>query len=345
MEFNTLHGARAPYGIRSGQGPRHLIGGMVASTYATGAETDGAFCLHMLSGGKDAGLPMIRHTEAFTSLYVMEGSLELTIGSNSYAMIAGDTASIPPGADYGFRMDRHRTVAMIFQTGTAAGTLFSAMGNAYDGFIQPAKDAGQAKDLAGQTAPEGTDTQITGPLPDAPQLQRPGKTLPDTAEPYVIESGEGERLVVADQIFTFAGRNPQTDGRFLTLFNEGPQGDMIPPHKHLQHDEMFFCLDGTIRMKAGEEILELNPGDWLFVPRGTPHAFQFTTPYCRTLGWLIPGIFEDFFFTLGDPYDGYVYPQEPGPFRFDRVMAKVDELDIVPLGGPPGTKPQDGATK
>ena len=335
MEFNVLPGAAAPYGIRNGQGPRHLIGGMVASTYATGAETGGAFCLHMLSGGKGAGLPMIRHAEAFTSLYVMEGAVELTIGGDSYAMIAGDTASIPPGTDYGFRMDRHRTVAMIFQTGGAAGSLFSAMGAPYQGFIQPATDAGQAGDLLGLSAPEGSDTDILGPLPKAPALQRPGKTLPDSAQPYVIESGEGERLVVADQIFNFAGRNPQTDGRFLTLFNEGPQGDMIPPHKHLKHDEMFLCLDGRIRMKAGEEILELSPGDWLFVPRGTPHAFQFLTPYCRTLGWLIPGIFEDFFFTLGDRYDGHVYPQDPGPFRFDRVLAKLDQLDIVPLGAPP----------
>ncbi|MFD1796943.1 cupin domain-containing protein [Paracoccus aurantiacus] len=342
MEFNALPSTHTPYGIRNGKGPRHLIGGMVASTYATGAETDGAFCLHMLTGGKGAGLPVIRHGEAFTSLYVMEGAVELTIGSDSFALIAGDTASIPPGTDYGFRMTRHRTVTMIFQTGGTAGRLFAATGAPYEGFIQPATDPGKASDLAGHAAPPGTDTEIVGPLPDAPELLLPGKVLPDSAAPYVIESGEGERLVVADQIFTFAGRNPQTDGRFLTLFNEGPQGDMIPPHKHLRHDEMFLCLDGTIRMKAGDEILELNPGDWLFVPRGTPHAFQFTTPYCRTLGWLIPGIFEDFFFTLGDPYEGHVYPQEPGPFRFDRVIAKLDELDIVPLGGPPGAPPKDG---
>lgn len=340
MEFNALPGARAPYGIRNGQGPRHLIGGMVASTYATGAETDGVFWLTMLTGGKDAGLPIIRHAGTFTSLYIMEGAVELTIDGDSYAMRAGDTASIPPGTAYGFRMDRHRTVAMIFQTGDAAGRLFADLGRPYEGFIQPEKDAGRHSDLLDQVPPASTGTEILGTLPPSPALKRPGTTIPEGIAPYVIESGEGERLVVADQIFTFAGRNPQTGGQFLTLFNEGPQGDMIPPHKHLHHDEMFLCLDGRIRMKAGEEILELAPGDWLFVPRGTPHAFQFLTPYCRTLGWLIPGIFEDFFFTLGDPYDGYVYPQKPGPFRFDRVLAKLDQLDIVPLGGPPQ---RDGA--
>jgi quercetin 2,3-dioxygenase len=102
---------------------------------------------------------------------------------------------------------------------------------------------------------------------------------------------------------------------------------------------MFLCLDGAIALKAGDEQVELAPGDFLFVPRGTPHAYQFLRPYTRMIGWLIPGIFEDFFHTLGEPYAGKVYPQEPGPLRFDRILARLDDFDIIPLGGPPpGTK-------
>ena len=340
MLTNQLPGDRRPYLIQNGQGPRHLLGGLVASAYATGAETDGAFCLHMLTGGKGAGLPLIRHHDSHTSLYVMDGTLTLTLAGATYHLCRGDLASIPPGVEYGFAMTRHRNVVMSFQTGAAAGGIYAALGTPYQGLVQPETDAGTAADLAQAEIPDHCETTLIGPLP-TPGAPSPLLTdLPKDTVPYVLEGGEGERLVVADQTFTFAGLNQNTNDLFLTLFNEGPAGDMIPPHKHLLHDEMFFCLDGTIRMKAGDELIDITPGDFLFVPRNTPHAFQMLGGHNKTLGWLIPGVFQDFFFTLGAPYAPHIYPQEPHAFRFDKVLAKLDQLDIVPLGGPPGAPPQ-----
>jgi len=336
MVVETLPGARQPYLIRNGQGPRTLIGGMVASAYATAAETEGLFTLNMLSGGVDAGLPLIRHDNSFTSLCVLEGHLELTLDDRTCELTRGDIASVPPGTPYGFRMARNRVVVMAFQTGGQAGRLFAELGAPYDGFVQPALDAGTWADLAGAT-PQECDTRILARLPKDPANMRPGKLLPDGVEPYVLESGCGDQLLVGDQRFTFAGRNRQTGDGFLTLLNDGPAGDMIPPHKHMQHDEMFFCMDGGFRMLAGDEMIELAPGDWLFVPRGTPHAYQMLKPYNRSLGWLIPGVFEHFFETLGEPFDGTIYPQQPGPMHFDRVFAKLDQFDFVPLGAPPGS--------
>ncbi|WP_200883705.1 hypothetical protein [Archangium violaceum] len=53
------------------------------------------------------------------------------------------------------------------------------------------------------------------------------------------------------------------------------------------------------------------------------------------VGLLTPGLFEPFFWTLGDPYAGYVYPQTPPPFRFDRVLSKLNGLDLKLVGAPP----------
>ncbi|TDQ45512.1 cupin domain-containing protein [Actinorugispora endophytica] len=46
-----------------------------------------------------------------------------------------------------------------------------------------------------------------------------------------------------------------------------------PPHRHTRAAELFFVLDGTLQVLAGEEILTLGAGDFLVVPPNLPHAF------------------------------------------------------------------------
>ncbi|MBT9383416.1 cupin domain-containing protein [Pseudooceanicola sp. CBS1P-1] len=330
MEFNVLPGARAPYGIRNGAGPRRAVAGMVASTYVSGAESEGAYTLHMLTGAKGSGLPLLSHSEAHVTLYVLDGALELVLDGQRYRMGRGDSALVPAGTAYGFVMTRARTVLMAYATATALDSLLA--GAPYDGFIPAEDDATGPADLLKGDFP---GTTVLGALPEGTDFAEALTTLPETSVPYVLEAGMGERLLVADQLFTFVAGNRQTGDQYLSVMTQGPQGDMIPPHKHLLHDELFFCLDGAMRLKAGDELIELAPGDFCFVPRGTPHAYQFLRPFTNMIGWLQPGIFEPFFHTLGDPTELTRYPQTPAPFRFDRVIAKLDELDIVPLGRPP----------
>jgi len=345
MDFNALPGRQALYGIRNGQGPRKLLGGMAAAQYVTAAESAGAFALTMLTGGEDAGLPLLQHADTLTSFYVLDGLVELSLADGRRHLTRGDSASIPPGHPYAIRMLRARCVVLWAQTGAAPGGLVPALGTDYAGVIPPASGAGSRDDLA-PAVPAGCDTTVLG-LPDpALPLLALATEMPEGAAPYAIAAGEGKRLLVADQLFTFAAGNAQTDDRMLTLLTEGPAGDMIPPHKHLRHDEMFFCVDGRVRLKSGDTVVELAPGDFLFVPRDTPHAYQFLHPYTRMVGWLYPGVFEKFFYTLGDPTELKSYPQQPAPFRFDRVLAALDQFDIVPLGAPPGAAaPARGETE
>lgn len=344
MEFNVLPGQPGAYGIRAGQGPRHLLGGMVASAYATGAETGNSFGLTMVTGGAGAGLPMLRHTASHAGLYVLDGMIDVVIDNQRYQLVRGDYASIPAGTSWALTMGRLRNVAMLFQTGGEASGLFAALGRPYAGFVQPETAPGGPGDLTPGNV-DGCDTEVLGPVPEDLALSAARSDLPAGTEAFVIQAGAGDHVIVGEQLFTYTSRNRNTDGRFFTLLTEGPEGPMIPPHMHREHDEMFFCVDGSVRMKAGDDLVELAPGDFLFVPRGTPHAYQFLRPYTRLMGWLKPGIFEPFFEILGDATDVTVYPQEPLPFRFDRVLARLADLDIVPLGGPPGGPGGPGASQ
>lgn len=46
-----------------------------------------------------------------------------------------------------------------------------------------------------------------------------------------------------------------------------------PPHYHRGSAELFFVLGGALRVLAGDRVLTLDEGDFLAVPRRTPHAF------------------------------------------------------------------------
>jgi mannose-6-phosphate isomerase-like protein (cupin superfamily) len=48
-------------------------------------------------------------------------------------------------------------------------------------------------------------------------------------------------------------------------------------HLHTDCDEWFFVRDGEFKFKTGDEILHLQAGDSLFVPRNIPHAFVKTS--------------------------------------------------------------------
>ncbi|WP_290860744.1 cupin domain-containing protein [Hamadaea sp.] len=47
-----------------------------------------------------------------------------------------------------------------------------------------------------------------------------------------------------------------------------------PPHFHAHGDELFFVLEGRLRLLVGEEIVTLDEGDLLLVPPYMPHAFK-----------------------------------------------------------------------
>ncbi|MCC7342935.1 MAG: hypothetical protein IT170_17770 [Bryobacterales bacterium] len=70
------------------------------------------------------------------------------------------------------------------------------------------------------------------------------------------------------------------------------------------------------------------PGDFLHVPARTPHTFQLTGNNTRFIQFHAPGLNEPFFRYMCDPCEEYTFLQPAPPFRFDRVLAHMDELDV-----------------
>jgi mannose-6-phosphate isomerase-like protein (cupin superfamily) len=51
----------------------------------------------------------------------------------------------------------------------------------------------------------------------------------------------------------------------------------IKLHKHLNHSEHVYIIEGEADMRLGEKVLKVKKGDLIFIPQGTPHAVKVTS--------------------------------------------------------------------
>lgn len=70
-----------------------------------------------------------------------------------------------------------------------------------------------------------------------------------------------------------------------------PGGPADPPrliapwHIHHHDDEGWYVLEGTLRVQAGEKLVEAGAGSAVFVPRGTVHTYW--NPDTRSVRYLL----------------------------------------------------------
>lgn len=53
----------------------------------------------------------------------------------------------------------------------------------------------------------------------------------------------------------------------------GPARLIAPPHVHHRDDEAWYVLEGTLRVRVGNQEVEARAGASVFVPRGTLHTY------------------------------------------------------------------------
>jgi len=145
---------------------------------------------------------------------------------------------------------------------------------------------------------------------------------------FVVGSGEGQIIPgPAGGPSTIKARTETTNGSFALLevtigSLQGP-----PAHVHRREDEMWFLLDGRFRFMADDELFEVAPGGFVFVPRGTAHCFQnLEDRPSRILVMFTPSGMERFF------EEHAMLP--PGPVDPDRYRA-IAERSWMDVAGPP----------
>lgn len=92
--------------------------------------------------------------------------------------------------------------------------------------------------------------------------------LSDKYEPMAID-----KINISQKLSLFADHwNPriagELNGQYIKLAKL--QGEFVW-HKHDHEDEMFLVISGTLQIEFRDKTVEINPNEFIIVPRGVEH--------------------------------------------------------------------------
>ena len=108
-----------------------------------------------------------------------------------------------------------------------------------------------------------------------------------------------------------------------------PPGARVPPaHSHSGNEEVVYVLDGVLRYTVDDETRDLTPGQRMYTPRGSVHAFS--NPHdgtARALIILTPDIGLQYFRDVAEVAGA---PGGPDPADMAAVMTRYGLVLAAP---------------
>lgn len=121
--------------------------------------------------------------------------------------------------------------------------------------------------------------------------------------PYHRPTGTGPSYSFAESdgehVFRFLALADQTGGSYSAMEIVSPQHSGPGPHTHDESEESFLLLDGGVTFVVSGQRYDLEPGDFVHVPRGVVHEFKVLTPSSRMFALYSPGGPEGYFVEHG----------------------------------------------
>ena len=161
-------------------------------------------------------------------------------------------------------------------------------------------------------------------------------TTATTSGGYSLAAGEGERLWIVGDTMTFKATGESTGGNLMLLENVSPPGSGPPPHVHTREDEFFYVLEGSFVIRIGDELHDVEPGGFAYVPRGTVHNFRNAGETTgRILVGFTPGGMEGFFRDSGRPAtdDGPAPPVDEDEIARSMAAAPKYGMELASFDG------------
>lgn len=126
--------------------------------------------------------------------------------------------------------------------------------------------------------------------------------MSDSKMGFHVVSGSGKAFWGPGDMYTFLVSGEQSGGGFFAMEGLVPAGGGPPPHIHENEDETLYILEGKCCVQIGEQQLVASPGDFIFLPRGTLHAFRNDGPdTLRLILTFVPAGIEQFFEEVLEP--------------------------------------------
>ena len=100
-----------------------------------------------------------------------------------------------------------------------------------------------------------------------------------------------------------------------------PRETGVTPHYFVDADAFYYVLDGEVDMLLADEVKPACKGDFVFVPKGMPHARRVASDEAHLLYLQTPSGFERVLATLGERATG----QTPPPVGWSGPQVSDDQ--------------------
>lgn len=142
-------------------------------------------------------------------------------------------------------------------------------------------------------------------------------------EAVVLIPGEGERIEAGPTTAVMKATAETTGGAFSISEATFPPGmDGPPPHLHRHTTDTFYVLEGSLRLRVGDRIIDAPPGSYILVPPGIVHTFANRSDKpVRFLNINAPGGWENY---LRDLANAMRSGTMPGTREFAQIVSRYD---------------------
>jgi quercetin dioxygenase-like cupin family protein len=126
----------------------------------------------------------------------------------------------------------------------------------------------------------------------------------------VRHAGEGSALWSMGQLHQQKLIGEESGVDLTVIEVTQPSGLATPLHIHPGESEAFYIFEGRMTYQAGEQIHELAPGSFVYLPKGVPHAFR-TREQTRLLALAVPSGVELLYQQVGRLAESLTLPPPP----------------------------------
>lgn len=111
---------------------------------------------------------------------------------------------------------------------------------------------------------------------------------------------EGQQLDLLGDRYRLLADGDQTGGAFAAVEVTVSPGGGAPPHVDEREAIGWYVLEGTLDFMVEGEQMSLEPGTWIFSPKGVLHTFHNSSDApVRALLLAVPSGLENFFKEVG----------------------------------------------
>lgn len=158
------------------------------------------------------------------------------------------------------------------------------------------------------------------------QLQQGFKSAPNAENTRAIPGA----------VFNFLSMGHETEGRQALIRIVVNRGSEPPAHTHSREDESYYIIKGSIRYTIGDQVITVNEGEFVYLPKDVPHGFEIQTEQAEVLMWLSPAGLDQWFWDNSAPApDGAPLPAPAGPpppHVIEHFVSSLREYGVEMIG-------------